>query len=274
MTSRPWSRAQLAVIERSALVARLDHDDRARQPADDPVAQGKVMRQRRRPWRELAHDSACSGDFGPRARARPGNRCQHRSRRPRPSVRGRRARRGGPHRRPPRKAAHDRDTAAARSYPSRSATSRPYGDAARDPTIATARAGSSAGEPATHSTGGGSTSVLSRGGKRGSSNPIAVIPEAAPLASSSSLRGRKAPADSRASTQVEQAIEHVWGRLGHTFGERRQRARLLDWRGTGERERDEIAQGHDDSLRRQARTAHEAGAPPPEGAEPDLALRL
>ena len=44
--------------ERAALLARFDHDDRPRQAADDPVAQRKEERQRRRPRRELADERA------------------------------------------------------------------------------------------------------------------------------------------------------------------------------------------------------------------------
>src|SRR3954464_9466348 len=64
---------------------------------------------------------------------------------------------------------------AARSPASCSATASAYGDAARDPTIATAGALSASTRPRVHRTGGGSTIVVRAAGYDGASHVIAAI---------------------------------------------------------------------------------------------------
>src|SRR5580765_5908541 len=89
---------------------------------------------------------------------------------------------------------------AARSAASRSATASPYGDAARDPTIATLGALSTPGQPRVHNTGGESAIVVSAMGYAGALHGIVAIDPASArqIASAASERTSAAfPAASR-----------------------------------------------------------------------------
>jgi hypothetical protein len=169
--------------EGAAPVGRLNHDDAPGEPADDAVPLRKVRRQRWRTGSQFGDDRPCVAD----ALVQPavlgwvdhvGTTPQHRDRKP---AGGERA------------AMTTVTPAAARSCPSRSATSVPPVDAARDPTTATTGGLRVDTRPATQSTTGACGISRRLTGNSGSVYVTSPRPAACACSSSPSASNRKRP---------------------------------------------------------------------------------